>query len=113
RGELVLLQILIMILVILAPVAIITYILPNTQRVYKFWWDAFSKALLMFPLIAGFIAAGRVFSAIAIANSDGGALGQTIGFVAYFAPYFLIPATFRFAGGALSQLGGFVNDRGK
>jgi hypothetical protein len=34
-----------------------------------------------------------------------------MGFAAYFLPYFLLPATFKFAGGALRQIGGFVNDR--
>jgi hypothetical protein len=69
----------------------------------------------MFPIIAGFIASGRVFSAVALQpNSSGGAPGifnQFIGFAAYFAPYFLLPLTFRFAGGALANIGGFVNDR--
>jgi hypothetical protein len=108
---LILRQVLIIMLLLFAPIAIMAYILPNTQRVYKLWWESFSKILLMFPLIAAFIATGRVFSAIAIHN--GGALNQLIGFVAYFAPYFLIPLTFKFAGGALRQIGGFVNDRGK
>jgi len=108
---LVLRQVLITLLVILAPIAIIAYVLPNTLKIYKFWWESFSKALLMFPLIAAFIASGRVFSAIALESK--GPVSQLIGFVAYFAPYFLIALTFRFAGGALSQLGGFVNDRSK
>ncbi|HVV66487.1 MAG TPA: hypothetical protein VHB72_00240 [Candidatus Saccharimonadales bacterium] len=105
-------QLLIIILVIIAPVAIIAYVLPNTQGVYKLWWGTFSKALLMFPIIAAFIAAGRVFAAISD-NSSSGILGQLMGFAAYFAPYFLIPMTFRFAGGAISAIGGFVNDRGR
>jgi hypothetical protein len=103
-------QIVIILLLILAPIAIVASILPNTQKYYKFWWESFSKALLMFPLIAAFIASGRVFAAISIQN--GGGINQLIAFIAYFAPYFLIPLTFKFAGGALSSLGGFVNNRG-
>jgi hypothetical protein len=108
---LILRQVVIIMLMLTAPIAIISYVFPNTQRVYKFWWEAFSKALLMFPIRAGFIAAGRVFSAITISN--GGVLNQLIGFMAYFAPYFMIPATFKLAGGALRQIGGFVNDRSR
>lgn len=104
---LVLRQIAIIMLIILAPIGIVAYILPNTQRVYKLWWESFSKALLMFPIIAGFIAAGRVFSAIAL-NQSGGILSQMVGFIAYFAPYFMIPMTFRFAGATMGALGGFV-----
>ncbi|HSX45915.1 MAG TPA: hypothetical protein VLG27_02825, partial [Candidatus Saccharimonadia bacterium] len=109
---LVLRQVAIILLIIMAPVAIVCYILPNTERIYKFWWESFSKALLMFPLIAGFIAAGRVFSAVALQNSDNPVSGF-LGFAAYFAPYFLIPATFKLAGGAIRQIGGFVNDRSR
>jgi hypothetical protein len=108
---LILRQVAITMLMFFAPLAIVSYVFPNTQRIYKFWWESFSKALLMFPLIAGFIAAGRVFSAISL--SSGGAFNQLIGFLAYFAPYFLIPATFKLAGGALRQIGGFVNDRSR
>lgn len=108
---LILRQVAIILMVILAPVAIVAYILPNTQRIYKLWWESFSKALMMFPLIAAFIASGRVFAAVAI--NKPGTLNQLIGFAAYFAPYFLIPLTFKFAGGALRGIGGFVNDRGR
>ncbi len=105
---LILRQVLIILLLILAPVAILAYVLPNTQRAYKLWWESFSKALLMFPIIAGMIAAGRVFSIIAISQGSD-FLHQAIAFLAYFAPYFMIPATFKLAGGALSALGGAVN----
>lgn len=101
-------QLLIIILIIMAPVAILAFVLPNTQRGWKLWWDSFSKALLMFPLIAAFIASGRVFAAVA---DSGSTIGQLMGFVAYFAPYFLIPLTFRLAGGAIATIGGFVNDK--
>jgi hypothetical protein len=102
-------QLLIIMLIILAPVALVAFVLPNTQGAYKVWWQSFSKALLMFPIIAGFIAAGRVF---ALVSQVSGTTGSSfMAFIAYFAPYFLLPMTFRFAGGALGALGGFVNDR--
>ncbi len=109
---LILRQLVIIMLIIIAPIAIAAYILPNTAKIYKFWWESFSKALLMFALISGLIATGRVFAAISAVN-DNGPIAQMAGFAAYFLPYFLIPATFKFAGGALSQIGGFVNSRGQ
>ncbi|HZL07944.1 MAG TPA: hypothetical protein VFC50_01995 [Candidatus Dormibacteraeota bacterium] len=99
-------------LTILSPLGIAAYILPNPyfQRAFKFWWENFSKALFMFPLIAGFIAIGRVFSAIAV-NQSSDILSQIIGFIAYFAPYLMIPMTFKFAGGALGGMANLVNSR--
>jgi hypothetical protein len=104
-------QMIVVLLVIFAPIAIACFILPNTQKVWKLWHDSFTKALLMFPIIAGFIAIGRVFAAV---NSHGaGSVNQIIAFTAYFAPYFLIPFTFRLAGGAVATIGGLVNDRSR
>ena len=107
---LVLRQLLIIVMIIIAPVAIVASVLPNTQRVYKLWWENFSKALLMFPLIAAMIATGHVFAAVSL-YGDGGtsALATFVAFAAYFGPYFLLPATFKFAGGALSAVSGAVN----
>lgn len=109
---LVLRQIVVIMLVILSPVALLAYVLPNTQRTFRLWWDTFLRALLMFPMIAALIAAGRVFSAISLSPGNSGDLfNQIIGFVAYFAPYFMIPLTFRFSGGLMSGVGNFVNQR--
>jgi hypothetical protein len=108
---LILRQIAIILLILIAPLAIAAYILPNTSRFYKVWWESFSRALLMFPMIAAFIAIGRVFSAVSFANGHGDPISQFIGFVAYFAPYFLIPLTFKMSGGVMRGLGGFVSER--
>jgi hypothetical protein len=108
-AVLILRQVVIILMVLLAPIAIIAYVLPNTQRIYRLWWESFSRALLMFPLIAALIATGRVFSAITFHN--GGIFNQLIGFIAYFAPYFMIPSTFRMAGAAMSGIGNFVTSR--
>jgi hypothetical protein len=104
-------QMLIVMLIIFSPIAIACYVVPGTEKVWKLWHESFSKGLLMFPMIAAFIAIGRVFAAV---NSHGtGSINQIIAFTAYFAPYFLIPFTFRLAGGALSTIGGMVNDKSR
>lgn len=106
---LVLRQIIIIVLIIFAPIAIAAYVLPNTQKFYKIWWESLEKALLMFPIIAAMIASGRVFSAVSLSGNPN-AIEQLIGFAAYFAPYFAIPFALKFAGGALSTIGGFTNN---
>jgi hypothetical protein len=104
-------QLLIVLLVILAPIAIVLMILPNTQKVFKLWYKQFGVALFMFPIITAIIAAGRIFSAISLqggANSN--ALDQFIGFAAFYAPYFMLPFTFKLAGGALSSISGSLQN---
>jgi hypothetical protein len=105
-------KILVIFLVVMAPLAIISFILPNTQKLWKMWSDNFIKALLVFPIIAGFIAIGRVFAATAAQTGDG-LLTQVVVFVAYFGPYFALPAVIRLAGGFIATIGGVANDRGR
>lgn len=102
-------QILIIFLIIFSPIAIILFILPNTQKHFKRWLDEFSKALLMFPIIVALITVGQVFAAISTqGNNSTNILDQFVAFAGYFGPYFLVPATFRFAGSALASIGGSV-----
>ncbi len=136
-------KVLITLLVVMAPIAIASMILPNTDKLWKFWKDSFTKGLMMFPIIMALLASGRIFSYMTaigetgsigdrpsvdqgsstIANANDafqGAIGsgqglmiQVVAVLAYFAPYFLIPATFKFAGGALTTLTGQLNNRSK
>ncbi len=100
-------QILIIFLAILAPIAIAMYILPGTEKLWKMWRNTFVKALVMFPLIAGIIATGHVFAEVAAGSNGGGAgtIDSVIALIAYFGPYFIIPSTFKFAGGILAGAG--------
>ncbi len=50
--------------VIIAPLAIASYVLPNTAKFANFWWSTFFKALMAFPIITGFIAICKVMALI-------------------------------------------------
>lgn len=109
-------QIAIIVLIILAPVAIACYILPNTQKVWKLWSENFLGLMLMFPIISALIAAGHIFAAITVrggSGNTGGVVAEGIGIIAWFAPYFLLPLAARMATGAIGNLAGMVNDRSK
>lgn len=109
----------ILVLIVFAPVAIVCYVLPNTQKVWNLWRENFVGMLLVFPIISAFIAVGHVFSAVALTQPDkaGPILSNTamqaIGFIMYFLPYFLLPIAFRMATGVIGSISGFVNDRHK
>lgn len=120
---LILRKLLIIMLVIFAPIALIAWILPGTQKYWKLWSDNFSKILLMFPMIVALIAAGRIFAYITagspphLAVAHLGPLtvpyfGSVTSFidlaiiiVAYFGPYFLIPQTYKWGGTAMGAIG--------
>jgi hypothetical protein len=50
--------------IIIAPLAIASYVLPNTSKFASFWWSTFFKALSAFPIITGFIAICKVMAVI-------------------------------------------------
>lgn len=102
-------------MILLAPVAILAWIFPNNDRLWKLWWGTFSKLLLMFPMIMALIASGKIFASI-IPDQQGGGSGLFTNaaiVIAYIAPYFFIPATFKFAGGVFANIAGVINDRGR
>lgn len=99
-------QVMITFLIIVAPIAIACYVLPNTKKVFSTWWDWFLKGLMMFPIIVGFIAAGRVFALVSFSQAKGGEsiLFAMVGIIAYIIPFFMLPFTFKMAGGAIGGM---------
>lgn len=111
---LVLRQMFIIALILIAPIAILAWIFPGNDKMWKLWWGTFSKLLMMFPLIMLVIASGRIFAHLFM-ESGGGGLDSVIipllALTAYVVPYLLIPFTFKFAGGVFANLSGMINDR--
>lgn len=104
-------QFLLIALILLAPLAILGWIFPGNDRLWKLWWGTFSKLLLLFPLIMILIGGGRVFAKVADQAQGQGLLQTILILTAYVAPYFFIPATFKFAGGLFATVTGAMNDR--
>lgn len=101
-------QLVIAMAIIFAPLALASYILPGTQKLWNFWKQTFITALMMFPIIMAFIAGGKVLSIVAKASNQ-----QFLALLVYFAPYFLLPFAFKLAGGLMSTIFSIANDRGR
>jgi len=113
---LILRQMFIIALILVAPLAIIAWIFPGNDKLWKLWWGTFSKLLIMFPLIMAIIASGRIFAYLIDLNDTGGVnavLNPLLKLTAYILPYVFIPFTFKFAGGIFANLAGMVNDRSR
>jgi hypothetical protein len=110
-------QILIVAFLLLAPLAILSWIFQGNDKIWKFWWGTFSKLLMMFPIIMALIAVGRIFAFIILEPNQGSLQGAVLqplmGISAYVLPYAFIPFTFKYAGGVLGNLAGIVNDKEK
>ncbi len=100
-------QALLFFLIVVSPIAIACYILPGTEKYFSKWWDLFLKTLLVYPIIALMFALSDVFASIIMSTNSGGLTGIAkivTGIIVIYAPLFLIPFAFRFAGGAMSTL---------
>lgn len=105
-------QVLIIMLLVLSPIAILVWIFPGNDKLWNIWKTTFTALLMMFPLIMILIAAGRFFAATADTTYQG-LTGTFIKLIAYIAPYFFIPATFKYGLGVFGNIAGMINDRGR
>jgi hypothetical protein len=106
-----------------APVFIALSVLPGTNKATKFWWESFEKAIIMYPLIMVFLAAGKIVAfGLITAGTEKDASGKIIsqdgwfvlaGLIAAIAPYAAFPTLVSAAGGALKKLTGVVGDKSK
>ncbi len=98
--------------IIISPIAIMSSILPGTQKLWKIWHEGLSGALLMLPIVTGMLAIGASLGKV-VAELQGGAFGQMMALIVTFGPYFIIPKAFSMAGGLIGNLSGMANDRGR
>lgn len=100
-------KVLIVALLIAAPVALLLWILPNTERYWKMWLDNFLKVLFMFPIIIMIIEAGRIFAWVAGAKgvSGGEFIGMFIVVAGFFGPLFILPKTYKWGGALMGATG--------
>ncbi|MDL2363277.1 MAG: hypothetical protein QFB86_02775 [Patescibacteria group bacterium] len=106
---------LIIFLVMVAPIAFALYCLPNTEQYFKKWWDLLLKTLMVYPIIAAIFGIANVLS-ITINTTTSGisqSVAGLVSIIALFVPLFLIPFSFKFAGGVLGKLTDVAQGMGK
>lgn len=105
-------QALIVILIVISPLAIAAYLLPNTQQWYEKWQKMFITMLIFFPLFAIIYGGSQVAASILVAassNSNGDKMTAVIllltAMVAQVFPLFSAPFVMKFSGGVLGSIG--------
>jgi len=104
-------QILITLMVVMSPFALLAWILPNTEKWFKTWWQNFFKLVMMYPIIMLLFEAGRLFAKTTGASNTtaAGWVTPLIQVTALMLPLFAVPFAFKFAGAGLAMAGGAVN----
>lgn len=92
-------EIFILMAVVLSPIAFVAYLLPSTEKWFKFWWSNFTRLLLMYPFMILMIQVGKIGAYISLA--DGGFLSVIMAFIMQLAAIFLIVFAFKISGTAM------------
>lgn len=98
-------QVLIAVLIILSPIALAAWVLPNTEGLFKKWWTNLVRAIMMYPLIVLILGAASIVASTAGGNCSPTAvscgLGEVVKLLAPTIAFFMMPAAFKMAGGVM------------
>jgi hypothetical protein len=114
-------QMAIIMLVILAPIAILMYMLPNTEGYFNKWRKTLIQLLMMYPMIVLLFAAGKIFGIIlqqpdfkiagdGVSDDVAQAVRVILQFVVYVIPLVFLPATFAASGALMGRAYGFLHN---
>jgi len=112
-------QVLITLLIIIAPLAILAWILPNTEQWFTRWRKLFTTLLLMFPMVMAIFYGSVLVSSVtlAAAGQSGNSVNdfsiKLLAFLVLIVPLFSLPFVIKSAGGVLDRIGLIANNRNK
>jgi len=111
-------QVAIVILIILAPLAFVAWVLPNTESWFKKWLTFFRNLLLMFPLImAIFYGAAFMSNVILLTAKDSSWAEdwviQLMALAVLVIPLFALPFILKTIGGVAERFGLWTNNKQK
>ena len=110
----------IVVLVIVSPVAMIMYALPNTKKIFDKWLKALEGLLLVYPICGLLVGAGGYVSKLLIyigsQEADGGGQNFIFSFMAMIVsvvPIFFIPMLLRGSFSAMGNIGARISGFGQ
>jgi len=99
----------VVLLTVLAPLAIVCYMLPNTQSIFDRWKNMFIGLLLLFPICGLLIGAGDLASRILLGANQDSFLVGLIAMLINVVPFFLIPTLLRASFAAMGNIGAQIS----
>ena len=101
----------VVILIAISPIAIVCYMLPNTERLCKRWLDLFRALLVVYPICGALIGAGKLAANLlaSIPNSPGMVIA---GMIMNVLPFFLVPMLLRQSLSLMGNIGARISSFG-
>lgn len=97
-------QIIILLCILLAPLAIASFVLPGTERLGRFWRDTLITTLIVYPIIMGVTAAGAAMAYLTLSIPGAHPILGVVAIIEWLAPYPLYIFIFQMAGGIWAQV---------
>ncbi len=102
----------VILLVVIAPVAIVCYALPNTKSFFDKWKKMFTALLIVYP-ICGLLMGGGQYAASLLLATDGGFFYTLAAMLLCVVPFFMIPSILRSSMALMGNLGMKISNFGK
>ncbi len=107
-------QIAIIVLVMVSPLAILFYLLPNTEAYFKKWRHMLIQLLMMYPMIVLLFASGKIFGVLlqqpdfniagdGVSDEVAQSVRVILQFLVYVIPLAFLPATFALSGALMER----------
>ncbi|MDP4038678.1 MAG: hypothetical protein Q8P54_01780 [bacterium] len=102
-------QFALVLLIVVAPLAFVAWVLPNTEKFFKAWWTNLLKLLMMYPLITGMIALSLMLAGMADSLFEKEDEYKKILLAAFpIVALILVPKTFKWGGQMMTATSGAV-----
>ena len=105
-------QAIITLLVVIAPLAFVAYIMPNTEKWFEKWRELFMTMLLMFPAFSLIFGGAQLAGILIIQNATDINI-LLLGMAVQIAPLAITPLLFRLSGALLTRVAGVINNPSK
>lgn len=102
-------QAIIIILIVIAPLAFVANLLPNTEKWFEKWRDLFMTMLIFFPAFSLVFGGSQLAGGIIIQNATS-IFTMIFGMAVQVAPLVITPLLLKLSGGLLGRIAGIVND---
>lgn len=103
----------IILLLVISPIAIVMYALPNTKKYFDRWIKMFGALLLVYPICGLMMGGGNFASRLLLsAGSNAGFMYYLVAMLVQVVPFFMIPTVLKTSMSALGNLGAKISGMG-
>ena len=102
----------IVVLIILSPLAMVVYMLPNTKKLFDKWWKFLEGLLLVYPIAGLLVGAGNYVSKLLLNLNPSDFFSWITAMVVGIIPIFFIPMVLKGAFSAMGKIGGALAGMG-